>query len=404
MKIAFLVVSLGGLVLGGCSTVPTSGPTVSEVFDQAAAAGPRYFDLIDIDDHVVTTLLSRPAESFHSQFSSYGKPPAPTIGIGDTVSVSIWEAAGGGLFGAPGVAGVPEAAAGRGEVRIPEQVVGPDGAISVPFAGRVPVARHTPLQVQNAIQQSLAQKAIEPQVIVTVVNTVTNTVTVTGEGSSAHVPLPVGGIRLLDVVVTAGGAAGGVAAGGIVAGGAKPPAYETVVRLSRHGVTATTPMEQLILHPSDNIYAWPGDIVTLLDMPQTFAVFGATTSNSQVPFGAEKITLAEALAKSGGLVDLRADPRGVFLFRFEPSSIVSALHAPVLATGPNGTSPVVYNLNLKNVDNYFFAQRFPIEDKDVIYVANAPLTELQKVFTLINTVTGPVISGVVVSRSVNNGS
>jgi polysaccharide export outer membrane protein len=289
-------------------------------------------------------------------------------------------------------------------VRIPEQVVGPDGAISVPFAGRVPVARHTPLQVQNAIQQRLSERAIEPQVIVTVANTVTDTVTVTGEGLSAHVPLSVGGIRLLDVVVTAGGAAGGVAAGGIVAGGAKPPAYETVVRLSRHGVTATIPMEQLILHPTDNIYAWPGDIVTLLDMPQTFAVFGATTSNSQVPFGAEKITLAEALAKSGGLVDLRADPRGVFLFRFEPSSIVSALQAQVLATGPNGTSPVVYNLNLKNVNNYFFAQRFPIEDKDVIYVANAPLTELQKVFTLINTVTGPVISGVVVSRAVNNGS
>ena len=317
MKIAFVVVNLGGLVLAGCSTIPTSGPTVSEVFDQAAAAGPRYFDLIDIDDHVVTTLLSRPAESFHSQFSSYGKPPAPTIGIGDTVSVSIWEAAGGGLFGAPGVAGAPGAAAGRGEVRIPEQVVGPDGAISVPFAGRVPVARHTPLQVQNAIQQSLAQKAIEPQVIVTVVNTVKDTVTVTGEGLSAHVPLSAGGIRLLDVVVTAGGAAGGVAAGGIVAGGAKPPAYETVVRLSRHGVTATTPMEQLILHPTDNIYAWPGDIVTLLDMPQTFAVFGATTSNSQVPFGAKKITLAEALAKSGGLADLRADPRGVFLVRAE---------------------------------------------------------------------------------------
>ena len=411
MKIAFVVVNLGGLVLAGCSTIPTSGPTVSEVFDQAAAAGPRYFDLIDIDDHVVTTLLSRPAESFHSRFSSYGKPPAPTIGIGDTVSVSIWEAAGGGLFGGPGVAGVPgaAAAAGGGEVRIPAQVVGPDGAISVPFGGRVPVARHTPLQVQDEIQQRLAQRAIEPQVIVTVVNTVTDTVTVTGEGSSAHLPLSVSGTRLLDVVVAAGGAGGGVAAGGpaaggTVAGGAKPPAYETVVRLSRHGVTATTPMEQLILHPTDNIYAWPGDIVTLLDMPQTFAVFGATTSNSQVPFGAEKITLAEALAKSGGLADLRADPRGVFLFRFEPSSVVSALNAPVLATGPNGTSPVVYNLNLKNVNNFFFAQRFPIEDKDVIYVANAPLTELQKVFTLINTVTGPVISGVVVSRSVNNGS
>ena len=92
--------------------------------------------------------------------------------------------------------------------------------------------------------------------------------------------------------------------------------------------------------------------------------------------------------------------RGEYLlFRFEVSSVVRALQAPVLTTGPNGTSPVVYHLNMKNVNNFFYAQRFPIEDKDMIYVANAPLTELQKVFTLINTVTGPVITGVVISRS-----
>ena len=407
MKFAFVVTSIGSLVLAGCSTIPTSGPTVSEVFDQAAATGPRYFDLIDIDDHVVRTLLSRPAESFHNLFSSYGKPPVPAIGIGDTVSVSIWEAAAGGLFGAPAAGGTPGAvtAAGGGSTTIPAQVVGIDGGITVPFAGRVPVAGRTPLQVQNEIQQRLAQKAIEPQVIVTVVNTVTETVTVTGEGSSARVPLSVGGTRLLDAVVAAGGAAGvtpaggAAATGGVIIGSIKPPTYETLVRLSREGVTATTPMEQLILDPTENIYAWPGDIVTLLDEPQTFSVFGATTSNSEVPFGARKITLAEALAKSGGLVDLRADPRGVFLFRFEPSSVVSALHVPVLATGPNGTSPVVYRLNMKNVNNYFYAQRFPIEAKDVIYVANAPMTELLKVFTLISTVTGPVITGIVLSRS-----
>ena len=412
MKFALVATSIGSLVLAGCSTIPTSGPTVSEVFDQAAATGPRYFDLIDIDDDVVRTLLSRPAESFHNLFSSYGKPPVPAIGIGDTVSVSIWEAAGGGLFGAPSVGGIPGAvtAAGGGSTTIPAQVVGIDGGITVPFAGRVPVAGRTPLRVQNEIQQRLAQKAIEPQVIVTVVNTVTETVTVTGEGSSARVPLSVGGTRLLDAVVAAGGAAGATpaggaaATGGVIIGSAKPPTYETLVRLSRKGVTATTPMEQLILDPTENIYAWPGDIVTLLDEPQTFSVFGATTSNSEVPFGARKITLAEALAKSGGLVDLRADPRGVFLFRFEPSSVVSALHVPVLATGPNGTSPVVYRLNMKNVNNYFYAQRFPIEDKDVIYVANAPLTELQKVFTLVNTVTGPVITGIVLSRSTTGGS
>ena len=388
MKLPFVLICLGSIPLAGCYTIPTAGPTVSQVFDQAVTGGQRHFVLVNVDNRVVDTLLAQPAESFRARFHSYGTPPAPKIGIGDTVSVSIWEAAGGGLFNAPATTG--GAASGSSKTTIPDQVVGPDGGISVPFAGRVPVAGCTPLEVQDQIQQRLAEKAIEPQAIVSVTKGVTNTATVSGEVvNGARVSLSVGGDRLLDVIAAAGGA--------------KAPIYQTFVRLSRNGVTATLPLEKLVSDPAENIYAWPGDVLTLVQAPQTFSVFGATAQNTQVPFGAQNLTLAEALAKAGGLQDMRADPQGIFLFRFEPSSIIGALNAPPLPTGPNGTSPVVYRLNLKDVKSYFDAERFPIEDKDIIYVANAPLTELQKVFTLINTVTGPVISGVVVSRSVSNG-
>ncbi|MGC2202693.1 MAG: polysaccharide export protein, partial [Stellaceae bacterium] len=102
-----------------------------------------------------------------------------------------------------------------------------------------------------------------------------------------------------------------------------------------------------------------------------------------------------------GLQDLRADPTGVFLFRFEPPGVVTALNTSQLGTGPDRTSPVVYRLDMSNANAYFLAQRFPVEDKDVIYVANARLNELQKFFTLLNTITGPVITGIVVKGSVN---
>jgi polysaccharide export outer membrane protein len=390
MNVAIIGFSLAFVALAGCSTIPTSGPTVSQVLDQAVTDGQRHFVLVDVDNRVVTTLLAQPAESLHTRFQTFGKPPPPRIGIGDSVSVTIWEAAAGGLFGAPPAAIAAGTSGGAAATTIPEQVVGADGAISVPFAGRVRVAGRTPLEVQNDIERRLSGKAIEPQVIVTVPKSVTNSAIVSGEVvNGARVPLAVGGDRLLDLIAAAGGA--------------KAPVYQTFVRLSRDGITVTMPMEKLVSDPTENIYAWPGDVLTLVQVPQTFSVFGATTQNSEVAFGAERITLAEALAKAGGLQDLRADPQGVFLFRFEPSSVVGALNAPPLATGPNGTSPVVYRLNMKDARSFFYAERFPVEDKDVIYVANAPLTELQKVFTLINTVTGPVISGVVVSRSVNGG-
>ena len=387
MKFAAILVSLAGATLGGCSTLPTAGPTTGQVVDQAVKDDQARFDIVDVDNNVVSALLARPAESFQSRFRQYGKPPDSKIGIGDAITVTIWEAAGGGLFGGGITTGVSP---GSRSVTIPDQVVARDGAISVPFADRIHVAGQSSLEVQRTIEQRLAEKAIEPQVLVNITRSITNTATVSGEVvAGARVPLSINGDRLLDLIA--------------LAGGAKSPVYETFVRLSRNGVTATIPMEQLVSEPAENIYAWPGDLLTLVHIPQTFSVFGATGQNMQVTFGAEKITLAEALAKAGGLQDLRADPAGVFLFRFEPPAVVGALKASALATGPGGSSPVVYRLDLSDANSYFFAQRFPVEDKDVIYVANARLNELQKFFTLLNTITGPVITGIVVKGSVSSG-
>jgi polysaccharide biosynthesis/export protein len=383
MKFAVTLVCSIGAGLAGCSTLPTAGPTVRDVEHQAIEANQTRFDLIDIDDHVVATLLAQPSETFRTRFGNYGKPPEPKIGIGDAISVTIWEAAGGGLFGA---SPTEHLTAGSRSVTIPDQVVARDGGISVPFAGRVPVAGHSLLEVQHTVEQRLAEKAIEPQVIVSITKSVTNSATVAGEVvNGARVPLSVSGDRLLDLIA--------------LAGGAKAPVYATFVRLSREGVTVTIPMETLVSEPAENIYAWPGDVLTLVQVPQTFSVLGATGQNAQVPFGAEKITLVQALAKAGGLLDQRSDPSGVFLFRYEPAAVVGALSAPVLATGPEGTSPVVYRLDLSDANAYFLAQRFPVDDKDIIYVANAPLNELQKFFTLLNTLTGPVITGIVVKNA-----
>jgi polysaccharide export outer membrane protein len=374
---------LAGMIVAGCSALPTAGPTASDVKHQEIQGQETRFDLVDIDDNVVTALLASPADNFHTRFKKYGRPPQPRIGVGDSLVVSIWEAAGGGLFG---TSPTDHVSAGSRNVTIPEQMVGQDGGISVPFADRVPAAGRLPVEVQKTVERRLAEKAIEPQAIVTVTRSVTNSATVTGEViAGARVPLSLKGDHLLDLIAAAGGA--------------KTPVYETFVRLSRDGITATIPMEMLVSDPAENIYAYPGDVLTLVRLPQSFTVFGATGANAQVNFTAERMTLVEALAKAGGLQDLRADPAGVFLFRYEPPPIVRTLGRPQLGTGPEGSSPLVYRLDLSDAKSYFLAQRFPIHDKDIIYVANADFNELQKFFTLLNTLTGPVITGIVVRNA-----
>jgi polysaccharide biosynthesis/export protein len=383
MKAVAVLGLLAGLA-AGCSALPTAGPTVSDVRHQEVENNQKRFDLVNVTDNVVAALRSEPAESFHARFKKYGRPAQPKIQIGDSVVVSIWEAASGGLFGS---SPTDHVSTGSRSVTIPKQVVDRDGAISVPYAGRVPVAGRLPVEVQKTIQDRLADKAIEPQVIVTVTNSPSNSVTVTGEVvHGARVPLSMRGDRLLDVIAAVGGA--------------RSPVYETFVRLSRDGVTATIPMETLVSEPAENIYAQPGDVLTLVRLPQIFTVFGATGRNAEIPFGAEKMTLVEALAKAGGLQDQRSDPAGVFLFRYEPPRVVNALGRPQLQTGPDRSTPVVYRLDLRDAKSYFLAQRFPVEDNDVIYVANADLNELQKFFTLLNTLTGPVVTGFVVNSAV----
>jgi polysaccharide export outer membrane protein len=203
------------------------------------------------------------------------------------------------------------------------------------YAGRIPAAGRSPAEVQQTIQARLANRALQPQAIVVVEKSFANTVTVTGEVvAGAQVPLSTGGDRLLEVIAAAGGA--------------KAPVYETFVRLSRGGVTATMPLQQLVSDPAENIYAWPGDVLTLVQMPQTFSVLGATGRNAQLPFDAERISLGEALGKSQGLRDDLAKPEGVFLFRYESNAIVRALGQPIASTTPGGVSPKHRGHKVKN--------------------------------------------------------
>ena len=160
---------------------------------------------------------------FSAQFGDRRVSAEPVIGVGDTVTVTIWEAGAGGLFSAPAIA--DKVSAGANSATIPEQVVGRDGAITVPYAGRVHVANRTTRAVQADIERALEGKAIQPQVLVNVTRTAGDSVSVGGEvAAGARVPLTVKGDRLLDVLASAGGV--------------RAPVNETFVEMSRGSTTS----------------------------------------------------------------------------------------------------------------------------------------------------------------------
>jgi polysaccharide export outer membrane protein len=373
------------LAFGGCSMLPGSGPSKDDIVQQSSLPGIQRYEVVDIDSSVVDVLRHRGPDSFLAHFGDYRPSVEPRIGVGDTVSVTIWEAGAGGLFSAPLVA--DRFSTGSKSATIPDQVVGRDGAISVPYAGRVPVAGRTTQAVQIVVERALEGKAIQPQVLINVTRSVSNNVTVTGEvASGARVPLSVKGDRVMDVIA--------------LAGGIRAPVNETYVQLSRGPVTARVAMTRVSSDPRENIYLRPNDVLTLIRDPQTFIAYGATGRNAEIPFDAEGISLSQALAKSGGLLDFRSDPAGVFVFRFEPESVVRALRPGSPLTSPNQVTPVVYRLDLHDASSLFIAQSFRIINRDLLYVSNAPITEVEKALGVFSALMQPAVTGATVCLSV----
>ena len=365
--------------LAGCSWLPASGPMASDFVSQENQTGDLGgYILIDLDERVASICNAQPHNSFVRVFSDDRRPaPDIRIGIGDSVSVTIWEAAAGGLFSAA----PSQISAGSRSAALPEQLVARDGTIQVPYAGRLKVAGLRPAEVEELIVKELQGKAIQPQAVVTISRNYSNTATVTGEVTNgARIPLTVKGDRILDVI----GAAGGI----------KTPAFEAFVRLTRGKSTATIAFNTILTNPNENIFVRPDDVITVIRQRQTFTAFGGTGSNASIPFDAAGISLEEAIAKAGGLLDSRADPAGIFLLRFEPTGLVSQLEPGRALPSQGNLVPVIYRLNLRNANSFFLARAFEAKDKDILYISNSPSDPVQKFLGLVGQVTAPVISGI----------
>jgi polysaccharide biosynthesis/export protein len=357
--------------LSACShQLPSSGPSRDEV-----AAAPGSIQLVDVDAMVARRLLEQRRQDLFS--SVLGQVPQRTnIGPGDVLEISIWESPPATLFGG-GSLDTRAPATTRGVV-MPEQAVDRDGQIGVPFAGRVAAAGRTPQDVAADIAKRLVGKANQPEVMVRVVRQVSSTVTVVGEVvNSVRLPVTAGGERLLDALAAAGGV--------------RQPINKTTIQVTRGGRVPSLPLDQIIRDPAQNVPLQAGDVVTALFQPLSFTALGATGKNDEFAFEAQGISLAQALARAGGLTDARSNPQGVFVFRLEAADALDWPRKPVAAT-PEGQVPVVYRFDLRDPGSFFVMQNFPMRHRDVLYVSNAPAAELQKFLNLVFSVVYPVLT------------
>ncbi len=340
----------------------TSKATVSLAPANGEGQGAIPYVLVPVDEHVLRTVgLNAAGPRFAGRLTDRLPPRGLTIGAGDVVSISVFEAAPGGLFTPPVSAG----ARPGNFVDLPPQTVGRDGTINVPYAGAIPVTGRTPSQIERAIEAQLRNRAIEPQVVLTLREQRSNQASVLGDVNNAtKVTLNPQGERVLDLIARAGGP--------------KFPAYESVVSIQRGSRKAQVSLSTLIREPSNNIYVQPGDTIYVTREQRYFVALGASGQNGLYNFESDTVTLSYAMGKAGGLLDERADPGAVFIYRIEPRSQLQKFGLD-LSGITTDMVPTVYAINLRDPSGLFMTSAWQMRDRDVIFVANAVSVEVTKI-------------------------
>jgi polysaccharide export outer membrane protein len=375
--LAACIAAAFAVLLAGCAQFGASGPD-SRSINRAEAHDPR-IRIVDVSEPVTRSILASQDDETFARIFGDTAPRLGVISAGDVLDVSIWEAPPAVLFTsgssiAPAV-GTPSVGSGS---NFPGQMVDADGGITVPFAGRVRAVGRTPNEVAREIEDRLARMAHQPQAIVRISQNQGADVTIVGDvASSRRLPLTTRNERLLDALAGAGGV--------------RQPVDKVMIQITRGDTVAARPLGAIIRDRSENITLAPNDIITALYQPYSFQALGALNANAEIPIEGTGTSLAQAVARVGGLADNRANIKGVFIFRFEdPASLPPDLRAGAPLT-PEGKVPVIYRVDMADPATFFVMQSFPMRDKDILYVSNAPAADLQKFVGLISQLTFSIV-------------
>ncbi|HXH00152.1 MAG TPA: polysaccharide biosynthesis/export family protein [Sphingomicrobium sp.] len=378
--------ALAGLALflvSGCAAsglTTAVGPSRGAILKSANAPQIDGMRIIPLTNTVAEQLSTAAPVAGFAEVIGDAQPIGTIVGVGDSLEITIWEAPPAVLFGAAALdtriqAPIQVSRPGT----FPETVVGPSGTITIPFAGQVPAAGRSLRQIEQGIVTRLRGKANQPQVIVRIARNATANVSVVGEVATAgRFPLTPRGERLLDLIAQAGGT--------------RQPVDRMTVQVTRGSMTLTMPLQQVVRDARHNIVLQRDDIVTALFQPNSFVVLGAAGKNEEVRFEGVGLSLSQALGRLGGLQDMRADPKGVFLFRWETAERVRGFVNPQLPLPANGRVPVIFQVNLKQPETIFAAQNFAMKNGDVIFISNSPASDFQRFVSLLTSTVLPALT------------
>lgn len=263
---------------------------------------------------------------------------------GDVIDVTIFETEEDGLF----------SSSDSKILNLGQFTVDQKGAVSLPFAGRKMASGLTAEELQMKIVAGLRGSTINPQAVVRVVERPANIITVSGSvRNPGQVAMTSGIERVVDILARVGGAS-------------SQSDEVTVIRGDRR---ASISLERLLNDSKQNISLQPGDQIRVENSSSNFIALGAFKKRGEFPLDANGLTLAQAVARLGGLPDDSADAPNLYIFRAD--ALTGRADEP--QSNHQTRHPVIYHVNLKEVSSFIIMQQFYLRSGDMLFVSKLPL-------------------------------
>lgn len=256
------------------------------------------------------------------------------IGIGDVLSIIVFDH--------------PELTLPAGAQRSAEEsgfLVQADGSFYYPFIGQVAANSRSVEDIRAEVASRLAAFIPDPQVVVRIAAFNSQKVLLTGEvAAPGRLNLTTTPLSLVEAVNAVGGL--------------KETADARRVTIQRLGKSYRVDLDGFLTAGlrQNNPVLRSGDIVTVpRRMAEEAFILGQVRNPATVDLSVEPVTLTQALTRQGGLDEVRADARGIFVFRAE------------------GGGMTVYQLETSSPTGLLLGTRFTLEPRDVVYVTRSPL-------------------------------
>lgn len=352
---AFLVACQGGgprgsTILGGATETITSDAEANYL-------------LVNVNDEIARKASLWLERTERREFIPDAGASPVVIGVGDTLEVTIISASDVGFIDLTNSSLSPLSL-----TTLPPQQVQSDGSISVPPIGRISANGQTVQRFETSLTQQLSEVLVAPTAVVQLTERQSARVSILGQiGAPGTFSIDLNDMRLIELIARAGGPAA---------------RSDTLgVTLSRQGRVGRVQLDELYANPQYNIYLQPGDIVSVEPLARKFTVLGAGGLNTTLLLDENKVTLADALGQAGGLLNRRADRKGVFVYRFLPRQATQDLGATI-TSNPGEPFPTVFRFDLTRPESLFLAGQFDVGDGDVLYISDGILEDIDALFSV----------------------